>query len=469
MKLALLLAGYLRGSIQENINNIKKYIIQGHECDIYIHITHSDADSDSKYLNKKITIEYIRNELNPKVLLVSNNLTFTSDKTVNNLLNQNYKYYWLNEEMKKISNIENITYDIVFKIRPDMHIIDSINVDTDFNRNKIYIPLDSKIDINKLRENDDNYICDIMAYGSPFIMNKYFNYYNYITELIKHYGTVNETLLYYYLTTNKLSYELVDINFIVILSLCNTIAITGDSGSGKTVISNILKELFDNSFILECDRYHKWERDDEQWNKFTHLNPEANYITKMQNDVFDLKIGNNIYQVDYEHNTGKFTDNKLIESANNIIVCGLHSLYLKNIIDLKIYMDTDNNLRIPWKIKRDIIKRGYSIEKIIEQIRVRDEDFKKYIFPQKVDADLIINLYTDKPFDIKTFDLKEEFKIQFKIGVRKCYNINNIIHELNILIDKVVTEDDLFIYLYFKNSDDYVYIVKNILLRLFLI
>ena len=34
-------------------------------------------------------IEYIRNELNPKVLLVSNNLTFTSDKTVNNLLNQN--------------------------------------------------------------------------------------------------------------------------------------------------------------------------------------------------------------------------------------------------------------------------------------------------------------------------------------------------------------------------------------------
>ena len=49
---------------------------------------------DIQYLNKKITIEYIRNELNPKVLLVSNNLTFTSDKTVNNLLNQNYKYYW---------------------------------------------------------------------------------------------------------------------------------------------------------------------------------------------------------------------------------------------------------------------------------------------------------------------------------------------------------------------------------------
>ena len=467
MKLALLLAGYLRGSIQENINNIKKYIIQGHECDIYIHITHSDADYDSKYLNKNITLEFIQNELNPKVLLVSKNLTFTTDNTVNNLLNQNYKYYWLNEEMKKICGIENIIYDIVFKIRPDMHIIESINFDIDFNKNKIYIPLDSKIDINKLREKNDSYICDIMAYGSPSIMTCYFNYYNHIMELIKQYGMVNETLLYHYLKNKNILYELIDINFIVILSLCNTIAITGDSGSGKTVISNILKKLFDNSFILECDRYHKWERDDEQWSRYTHLNPEANYITKMQNDVFDLKIGNNIYQVDYDHANGKFTDSRLIKTTDNIIVCGLHSLYLSNtIIDLKIYMDTDDNLRIPWKIKRDVIKRGYSIEKIIEQIRIRDEDFKNYIFPQKKDADIIIQMYTDKVFDVSTFVLKEELKIQFKIGIRNCYNINNIMHELNILIDKVVTEDDRFIYMYFKNSDEYVNVIKTIVMKL---
>ena len=81
--------------------------------------------------------------------------------------------------------------------------------------------------------------------------------------------------------SNMFFIYLIDINYYVVLSLCNTIAITGDSGTGKTTISNILKELFSDSFVLECDRYHKWERNDENWKKYTHLNPDANYITKM--------------------------------------------------------------------------------------------------------------------------------------------------------------------------------------------
>ena len=59
----------------------------------------------------------------------------------------------------------------------------------------------------------------------------------------------------------------------------------------------------------------------------------------MNKDVFDLKLGNNIYQVDYDHKTGMFTDKQNIQSSNNIIVCGLHSHYLNNnIINLKIYI-----------------------------------------------------------------------------------------------------------------------------------
>ena len=100
----------------------------------------------------------------------------------------------------------------------------------------------------------------------------------------------------------------------------------------------------------------------------------------MNKDVFDLQIGNSIYQVDYDHDSGKFTDKQFIENKENIIICGLHSLYLKdNIVNLKIYMDIDNNVRIPWKIKRDIEKRGYSLEKIMKQIEEREEDFERYI------------------------------------------------------------------------------------------
>jgi len=448
MKIALLISGYLRG-FETNIEYIKQHVIQDNQCDVYIHIT--GDDNDDKYLNNPISFDIVKKELNPKVVIFANNIVFTSDTKLNNLLNQNYKFYWLNEERKRIMSLENICYDIIVKIRPDVYIRQRFVYD--INPNKIYIPKDSKIDIKKLKHLDDKHICDIIAYGDNDAMNTYFDFYRSIDKFIHPYGYVNETLLYHYLNTNNIQYELLDIDYIIVLSLCNTIAITGDSGSGKTMISNIIRNMFSNSFVMECDRYHKWERGDKNWNDYTHLNPEANYITKMTTDVFDLKLGNSIYQIDYDHESGKFTDKTCIESKENIIVCGLHSLYLpKNIVNLKIYMDTDDNLRIPWKIKRDVTKRGYTMDKIIAQLKDREGDFKKYIYPQKANADIIINFYTDTIFDITTFDINADLKILLKVGIRKKYNVTNIVNNQEIAnIDGC----DEYIYLSFKQSINY--------------
>lgn len=451
MKIAILIAGYLRG-FQENINKIKEHVIQGNECDIYMHIT--DDYSHDKYNNKNVNIEKIKNDINPKVLIVSKNLNFVSNKNVNNLLNQNYKYFWLNQERNKIMKIENINYDVVFKIRPDTHFLNKINLT--FDHSFIQIPIDSKMDATKLQDFDNKYICDIFAYGSSELMNQYFNFYNNMETLIDKYGIIGETLLYHYLTNNNIPYELVNVDYMIVLSLCNTVAITGDSGSGKTTISKLLKEMFKNGFILECDRYHKWERKHPNWNKYTHLNPESNYLCKMEKDVFDLKIGNNVYQIDYDHKTGNFTDKQLINSSDNIIVCGLHTLYLQDtIVNLKIYMDTDDNLKIPWKISRDIKHRGYSIQNIIKQIENRKEDFIKYIQPQRENADIIISYYTDKPFDTNTFIVDEKFNIYLKIGIKKyiaCYdNFPTIKKEY----------DNGFIFLYFAKMNNYDDIIKQ--------
>lgn len=443
MKMALLCSGYLRG-LKENIDNIYKNIIQNNDCDIYIHIT--TDDNTDKYSNSNITNDYIINTLKPKLLIQSSNINFSNDKNTNNILNQNYKFYWLNEEKNKISQLENINYDVVIKIRPDMNINTKINYSLPLNI--IYIPLDSKIDIDKLKNTDDKYICDIMAYSHSENMNKYFNYYLHCNDLMLKYGHVNETLLYHYLIHNNISFTCIDIDYFIILSLCNTIAITGDSGSGKTTISNIIKDIFDDSFLLECDRYHKWERNDLNWKSMTHLNPEANYITKMENDVFDLKIGKNIYQVDYNHKTGKFTDHECIESKNNLIVCGLHSMYMnKELINLKIYMDTDNNLRIPWKIKRDIEKRCYTKEAIYEQILKRQQDYNKYILTQKNEADIIINMYTDYVFDISTFDTNDEIDVKVRVGIKMDkYNKYNKYNKYHLWNNCHLLIEDNFVY-----------------------
>jgi phosphoribulokinase len=178
--------------------------------------------------------------------------------------------------------------------------------------------------------------------------------------------------------------------------------------------------------MLECDRYHKWERGDDNWKKFIHLNPDANYITKMSNDIFDLKIGKTIYQVDYNHDNGKFTEKEKIDTSDNIIVCGLHSLYSKNnnVYNLKIFIDSDIKLRTKWKIDRDTNKRGYTHAQILEQIESRKEDYYKFIHPQRDLSDIVINFFTD---DIDVTDPD----VHLKILVNKKYPLIDILSVLS--------------------------------------
>lgn len=75
---------------------------------------------------------------------------------------------------------------------------------------------------------------------------------------------------------------------------------------------------------------------------------------------------------------------------------GLHSFYLNNqtnVYDLKIFMDPDEKLRMWWKVNRDVKKRGYTPEKVLEQMKVREEDSKKYIKTQASHADMIASYY----------------------------------------------------------------------------
>jgi uridine kinase len=455
-KIALLISGYLR-SFKYNIESLKENLLNIYDIDIYIHITNCN---ETKYLNKNISIDEINLILKPKIIIITDNINFNSDN--NDLYNQNYKYYILNQKRIEIEKIENIKYDIVMKIRPDIYLYEKIVFNDD--KDIIYIPYDNKIDKTKLYKLDDDYLCDMIAYGSSSIMNKYFDIYTDLNSLISKFGKTNETLLFKYLTKKSIKFELFKCKYDVILSLINTIAITGDSGVGKTTLTNFIKNIFNNCFVLECDRYHKWERGNDNWKKITHLNPEGNFITKMNNDVFDLKIGNNIYQVDYDHKTGKFTDKHLIESKENLIVCGLHTFYTsKNIIDLKIFIDAEDSVKLPWKIKRDVVKRGYTYDKILKQINDRKDDYEKYIFPQKNKADIIIKYYNNTIFNISTFNIEDEVKYNFKIGISIKYNIKKIICELDV--DNIEL-DNLFYYITF-HSNDLEFIIKNIILRFF--
>jgi uridine kinase len=451
MKIAVLIAGYFR-NYNNCINYVYDEIVKKYDTvDIYLHITNSENKED-KYFNqiKESDIKLIVDKLKPISVVIEDNQTFSNDIKTNNLLNYWYKFYRLNA-LKKLNEKQSSKYDVVVKIRPDLD-IKTKNLLSNINDNVIHIPIDSKIDKSKLINDTDNYICDAISYGDSKIMDEYFNIFNNINEYIIKYGNISETLLYKHLLEQNIPYILVDVDYDFILSKCNVFAIAGDSGSGKTTLSNLLQSIFINSFKLECDRYHKWERGDKNWDYLTHLNPKANHITKMKEDIFNLRIGNDVYQVDYNHNNGKFTQKQLISPSNNLIVCGLHSLYLNenHLYDLKIYMDTQDKLKTKWKIDRDVKERGYTVESVLNTINKRKSDFNQFIEPQKNNADLIVRFFTVD--DVNYNDLNHETNVSLSLTVNTKFDISKILDNFKTNnINYSLLEKKMFNIVTFKN------------------
>ena len=420
MKAALLISGYLR-SFSLNIHSLKDEALSHfNDVDIYLHITHGEEEDD-KYLNPPTTlIGELKESLSPVCTLIESNQTLSPDPRKNNILNTWLKFYKLNF-IKKSREETYGKYDIVFRLRPDLSVSTDLCPDLQTLKNYITIPKDSKIDKSKLGKATDPHICDAFAYGPSGLMDEYFNFYKCLRGLMDQYNPVPESLLYHYLKKNNVPYKLCDIEYSIILSLCNTFAISGDSGSGKSTLGKILQNYFSNSFLLEGDRYHKWERNDENWENITHLDPDANYISKMNKDIFDLKIGKRAYQVDYNHKTGRFTAPKEINPSGPIIVCGLHSLHSnpKSLYTLKIFMDTAPDLKTLWKLKRDVEERGHDIESVKKSIETRKEDFERHIFPQRETADIIIR-----------FSLRDS-RLQLTLLLKKKYPLIPIISSLS--------------------------------------
>ena len=246
------------------------------------------------------------------------------------------------------------------------------------------------------------------------------------------------------------------------------IGIGGDSGVGKSLLLTNLTLIFRDKLLeIEGDGEHKWERGDKNWDKFTHLDPKANYIHKQAEGINELKQNRAIYRSEYDHDTGKFTTPSKLLPKEIIVISGLHPFYLPKLrktIDIKVYMDTDERLRRHWKILRDTRNRGYSKEKILEQIATRVEDTTKYIYPQKKFADVIIHYFPLHDFSLgKSEKVEHGVKITFDASI----NIEHILENLKANYTWDYNEDLLTQYIELREApkNNYTYLSKNFILN----
>lgn len=195
--------------------------------------------------------------------------------------------------------------------------------------------------------------------------------------------------------------------------------LAGDSGSGKNHITTVIQDLFGESSVslVEGDDYHKWERGDSQWQDYTHLDPKANFLDHMSFHTQSLLSGKLIEHHHYDHSTGKFSDPRSILSKKILILQGLHSFYQKSLrqnLDIKVFLNPDEELRIAWKVLRDVHQRGYQYDRVMTTIQARKEDFSRHIEPQKSFADWVIEskMKDHTVIDYRSLQSPPEFYVQ---------------------------------------------------------
>ncbi len=221
------------------------------------------------------------------------------------------------------------------------------------------------------------------------------------------------------------------------------IGIGGDSGAGKTTLLKSLADLMGRlSVSIEGDGDHRWMRGSENWQKYTHLNPQANRLHKQAAHLSNLKFGARISRLDYDHDNGQFFEMDNVKPKDFVLFSGLHAFYLptmREVIDLKIFMDLDENLRRKWKIIRDMQKRGHSEEAVLAALEKREADSERYIRPQKHFADVVLRYFEAED------STAEREKLGLQITMKASIDLDAILQEMEkhqVVVERHY-EDDL--------------------------
>jgi len=183
------------------------------------------------------------------------------------------------------------------------------------------------------------------------------------------------------------------------------IGITGGSSSGKTYLSNKLINKFgkNNINLIQMDSYYNdlkyLSMEEREKNNFDQ--PNAFDFNLLLNHLKNLDNKGNVEIpiYDYKTHTRSNKTNKIIEKPI-LIIEGIFALYNKKIRDLMnltIYIDIENNIRKERRIKRDTIQRNRTEDSIIYQYEnVVEPMYKKYISPMKNKSNLILKEISEK-------------------------------------------------------------------------
>lgn len=176
------------------------------------------------------------------------------------------------------------------------------------------------------------------------------------------------------------------------------IGIAGGTASGKTTLmKNLINEFGGQVTVLSHDNYYK-RHDDMPFEERCKLNydePAAFDTSLMVYHLDQLRHGYSVECPVYDFTVHNRSDETIrLVPCRVIIVEGIlifENEDLRNLMDIKIFVDTDADIRLCRRIKRDVNKRGRSLESVLEQYKNTVKPMHdRYVEPSKKYADLVV-------------------------------------------------------------------------------
>jgi phosphoribulokinase len=180
------------------------------------------------------------------------------------------------------------------------------------------------------------------------------------------------------------------------------LGIVGDSGSGKSTISNAVRLLIgsDNVADVKLDDYLRFTRAERLERGLTSLGPAMHNFELMQAHLQLLRAGRPIRLRSYEHADGTFGAMRTVEPRDVVLVRGLLGFpteELRRAYDLAVFLDPEPELLFRWKLRRDVRSRGYREADVLKYIVAHLLDSKEFVVPQASRADLVVRHRLPQP------------------------------------------------------------------------
>jgi len=195
------------------------------------------------------------------------------------------------------------------------------------------------------------------------------------------------------------------------------LGVVGDSAAGKTTITRGLVRVLGEEHVTHVgtDDYHKYDRRQRAELGITPLHPDCNYLDIIAQHVGLLRRGEPILKPVYRHNDGTFGPPVYVTPARFVVIEGLFGFYLpeiRDVYDVRVYLNPPEEVRRTWKVKRDTSRRGYTTSQVLSELDRREPDSEAFIRPQRRWADIEVSFV---PADDNGVVRNDEFDVELTL------------------------------------------------------